>query len=185
MSHAGSHDEAEELEELLRRRRKKGHGGGHMPGEDITSLNLTPLMDIMTILLVFLIQSLAVEPSNINVTLALRPPESNATATLEASTKVTISTEAILVDEKPVVLVPELKIDALGEQGIPAVRDGLKAAADNVAAMEKFGGAPFDGKLLVVAHETTPYALVSAVLTSAGFANYSQFRLVVMKKGDK
>ena len=54
-----------------------------------------------------------------------------------------------------------------------------------IKAMEtSFGGPPFEGKLLIVSNQHTPYSIISSVLTSAGLAQYSQFKLVVMKKND-
>ena len=45
-------------------------------------------LDLMTILLVFLIQSYATEPENININLGLRPPESSATDMMEPAARV-------------------------------------------------------------------------------------------------
>lgn len=181
-------DEAKRLEEeeflLERRRRGKPHGHA-MPGEDISALNLTPLMDIMTILLVFLIQSLAAEPSNINVSLDLRPPESSATRSMESATRVTITTEEILV-ESNVVMPSKALLAAADAQGVVGeLRNALAAEEQKIRSMEQYGGGAFEGKLLIVAHQSTPYAMVSTVLTTAGFAHFSQFKLVVMKKGSE
>lgn len=169
---------------LAERRRRRRRGGGHaIPGQDIGALNLTPLMDIMTILLVFLIQSLAVEPSNINVTLDLRPPESTATRSMESATKITITAREVLIDDKVVMDIDKMAPDARGV--VQPISDALAEQVTKIKAMEKsFGGPPFDEKLLIVANQKTPYAVISTVLTSAGVAQYSEFKLVVMKKSD-
>jgi biopolymer transport protein ExbD len=151
-------------------------------GESIGHLNLTPMMDIMTILLVFLIQSFATEPANINVSLDLRPPESDTTTALDAATKITITAREVLVDDQVVAQIADLGLKP-GQKEIPIVRDALIERADHLRAIENLGGTPFDGKLLLVAHQTTPYSLITAVLYSAGQAKYGQYKLVVMKKG--
>lgn len=174
-------DKMTDEEFLLERRSRRGGGGHQMVGEDITALNLTPLMDIMTILLVFLIQSLAVEPSNINVTLEMHPPESSTKVDMESATRIIISKADIVVDDEQVVLMSDVKPDKDGV--ILPVRDALIAAAEKMKALETHGGTKFEGKVLLVADEHTTYDVISNVLVSAGRAQYAQYKLVVMKKG--
>jgi biopolymer transport protein ExbD len=160
-----------------RRRMRRG-----MPGQSIGHLNLTPMMDIMTILLVFLVKSFASEPENININLGLRPPESTVQKMMEAATKVTVTSTGILVDDKEVMKLAE--VDTTGERAaIPQLRDALLERADHLKALENIGGAPFDGRLLVVAHETTKYSVLTAVLVTAGESKFAEYKLVVMQKG--
>lgn len=168
-------------EEPFVRRRRRGGGDTKMPGEDVTHLNLTPMMDIMTILLVFLVMSFATDPGNINVTLDLHPPESSATQEMKAATSVTLTANTILVGDAEVMSLSTYK----HEQGkpIPEVLKALDKERERLKHLEELGGSPFDGSLLVIAHETTPYELVADVLQSAGLAQYSKYELVVMKAG--
>ena len=145
--------EAYGREEKPRKRKRKVV---KIPGTDVSSLNLVPMMDIMTILLVFLIMSFATEPQNINVNLAMRPPESTATDVMEPAARVIVTADAILVEDDEVVRLADLKIQEGGQVEIPAVRDALLDRAEHLRALERMGGAPFDGKLLLVAHQTTP-----------------------------
>lgn len=157
-----------------------------MAGEDIGHLNLTPMMDIMTMLLVFLVMSFATEPANINISLSMRPPESTTKVVMEPATKVTITKDVILVEDKEVVQLEAVrKRGATGEVSIGEVRDALLERADQLKALESRGGAPFDGKLLVVADQTTPYAIVTAVLVTAGESKFSEYKLVLMQKVPK
>jgi biopolymer transport protein ExbD len=152
-----------------------------MPGENIGHLNLTPMMDIMTMLLVFLVMSFATEPANINVTLDMRPPESTTKTVMDAATKITISKKDILVEDQVVAQVPALDPKQVS---IPSVREALVARADHLKAIESRGGQPFDGRLLVIADATTPYRLVTAVLVTAGEAKFSEYKLVLMQKAE-
>ena len=171
--------EPDETEEPRRRRRRQTV----MPGDEVKSLNLTPMMDIMTMLLVFLVMSFANEPSNINISMALRPPTSTAAVAMTPATNITITNEMILVDDKEVVKLSALTTVA-GQPMIPEVRDALLARKDHLVAFEKRGGMPFTGRLLVVAHQATPYKVMTGVLFSAGQAGFGEFKLVTMKKGD-
>jgi hypothetical protein len=70
------------------------------------------------------------------------------------------------------------------EPTIPQLRNALLERADHLKALENMGGEPFDGRLLVVAHQTTPYALITSVLVTAGDSKFSAYKLVVMQKAD-
>lgn len=161
--------------------RRKRRVRRKLPGESIGHLNLTPMMDIMTMLLVFLVKSFATEPENINVNL-VRPPESTNDKMMEAATKVTVTKQSILVDETEVLSLSQVKVGDDKEAAIPSLRDALLERADHLKALENKGGAPFDGRLLVVADETTPYAIITAVLVTAGDSKFSEYKLVVMQK---
>lgn len=163
--------------------RRARRGGTKMPGQDIAHLNLVPMMDIMTMLLVFLVMSFATEPENININLALRPPESTTQATMENATKVTVTADAILLNDKEIVRIQALKVAAGGRMLIPELRAALAEESDYLKALEERGGYPFDGKLMIVAHETTPYSIITSVLTTAGEARFGEYKLVVMQKG--
>lgn len=153
-----------------------------MPGENITHLNLVPMMDMMTVLLVFLVKNFMTEPDSIQISDTLRPPESSAVTDMGPATNVTITSQSILVENKPVVLLEEVVTSGAKEVAIPKLRDALLAEVSTREAVAERGGEPFDGKLLLVAHDSTPYALITSVLYTAGEAKYSSYRLVVMKK---
>ena len=176
---------AEDADEARRRRRRRNGHEDKIPGEEITHLNLTPMMDIMTILLVFLVQSFATDPGNINVNLSLHPPESTTKMLMEAATKVTVTAEQILVNDKPVMAVAAFPTTVDADGLIAPVRDALDLEKNRIDQVAAAGGPPFDGKLVLVAHETTPYELLNAVLHSAGQAHFAKYELVVMKAADK
>lgn len=170
----GSHDD----EHVKRKKRERRP----MPGENIGHLNLTPMMDIMTMLLVFLVMSFATEPANINVSLDMRPPESTSKTPMDAATKVTISKKELVVDDKVVVAVAQ--IDTKTQVSIAPLRESLLERVDHLKAIEARGGKPFDGRLLVVADASTPYSLVTAVLATAGEAQFAEYKLVLMQKAE-
>jgi biopolymer transport protein ExbD len=182
--HHPPHDEAADEEYLEWRRRRRKKGGGHaLPGQDITALNLTPLMDIMTILLVFLIQSLANEPNNINTSI-VRPPPSSAKDPIENATRVTIGPVDVLVDDTVVFATADILAKGKDEE-VPEIRDALTKAKELIEANADILGNKFEGKLLVVADEKTEYRAISSVLISAGKAQFSEYELVVLPKEGK
>ena len=163
--------------------KKKKRERRAMPGENITDLNLTPMMDMMTVLLVFLVKNFMTDPQSIQINDKLRPPESSAVVDMGPATTITITAEEILVESKGVLKLADLA-GAGSDVAIPKLRDELLNQVSQREALFKHGGPPFDGKLLLVAHQATPYSLITSVLYTAGEAKFSSYRLVVMKKSD-
>jgi biopolymer transport protein ExbD len=156
----------------------------HVPGDDVTGLNLTAMMDMMTILLVFLIKSYATEPDKFQVNDKLRPPTSTIEEHLDPAIMMVVTSEDILVDDQRVMSVKDVNTMGTGQQlAVTPVFEALNKRVDHLKKLESLGGTPFDGKLLIVAHQGTPYALISAMLYTAGQAQLSRFRLVVMDDG--
>lgn len=177
---APEHEVEEAFESFSRHHgKKKKKKGLHLPGQEVAELNLTAMMDMMTILLVFLLNSYGNEPDKFPINDNLRPPESSSKEALKPATVVTVTREAILVDNVEVVKLNEVKIDA-GYFINPLVTV-LAEKKDDLEKLASLGAPPFEGTLLVVAHRATKYDIVSAVLYSAGRAEFGQYRLVVLK----
>ncbi|MFZ5475791.1 MAG: ExbD/TolR family protein [Myxococcota bacterium] len=164
-------------DELLYRRRKHGHE------ELITGLNLTAMMDVLTILLVYLIKVYADAPENITLNDDLRPPASTAPANIVPSVSVLISKSGILVDNKKVLDIDGGKIVAADpNQKYLPLAQALDKRVETIKAIAARGGSPFDGNLMIIADEDTQYDIISSVLYQAGRAEFTNYRLVVRKK---
>ena len=66
------------------------------------ALKLTPLIDMMTILLVFLLKSYSAEGQIVTVTQDLRLPESTADTRPRVTSVVAVTSEWILLDGRPI-----------------------------------------------------------------------------------
>lgn len=183
----GPEEDEEELARLRKRRRRRSQTSRSF-GDQIRELNLTAMMDMMTILLVFLLKSYAEQPENLTISDKLTPPFSTATTDVQAAVTITVTAEEILVDNEPVVNLKEqgLPADARGQSSvIPPLFEALQERAAHLKTLEERGGAPFDGRLLLVADRSAPYRLITAVLYTAGQAHFSQYRLVVQKANNR
>src|SRR5579885_3582681 len=98
-----SHKEARSLIRKAKRRVPEG--------ESITHLNITAMMDMMTILLVFMIKSATSSASTMNLRDVALPQSSTQLAPPEESVVVTIAKSAILVEGEPVVAVKDGDVD--------------------------------------------------------------------------
>lgn len=168
--------QADDDEFLMRRRRHK------KPMADIGGLNLTAMMDVLTILLVFLIKQFSEQPEQMPMGDALKPPPSSSVAAVVPSVSLMVSKDVISVDQKPVMQVSNgAVVSADAKDPYKDLFAVLENKATTTKEFQSKLGQEWDGSLMVIADENTPYALLSDVLVQAGKAKFSTYRLIVKK----
>jgi biopolymer transport protein ExbD len=158
--------------------------------ETIRELNITPMMDLMTIILVFLLKSFSSSTQLIAQDANLQVPPSVTKLMAREAVPVTITRRMIIIEGEAVAPVNNGKVDAAlkpdGENGylIQPIVSILTKIAGKERRVAVMMGQEFDSELMVVADRTIPYRLLTEVLYSCGQAGYSNYRLVVLKTGE-
>jgi biopolymer transport protein ExbD len=168
---------------------------GRVPeGEAITHLNIMPMMDIMTILLVAFIFSAAVSATALTAGSVQLPRTQSDDDLPEGAATVIISKSGIVVEGESIVAVSNGQVDAAekegGIQGVKITRlTNFLAKLKQLqlqALRSKPGHDPSSEKppeLMIIADRSTPYSLLMEVLYSAKQkeAGYKVFRMIVQK----
>lgn len=171
--------------EAHRKRRTEKRRHKHVGGE-ISDLNITPMLDMMTILLVFLIKSYSASTDNVNVA-NLVLPHSTTKLNTEEALQLMISKEAIMVDNRVVanldngMVRPEDLPEGPGGYLVKPLYDALESRSAYFKKIEEFGGTQFAGRVALVADKGTPYGVVFRVLYTCGRAEFGRFKLFVQK----
>ena len=159
--------------------------------EVVKDLNITPMMDMMTIILVFLLKTFTSTTSNINFDQNLQVPKSMTELKPKLAVSVTVTKKVILVEGDAVAPVNAGRVDPAvkrdGENGyyITPLVELLEKHARREKRVAELTGSKFEAQLMLVADQTTPYRLLSEVIYSCGQAGYANYRLLVLKaKGD-
>jgi biopolymer transport protein ExbD len=159
--------------------------------EVIKDLNITPMMDMMTIILVFLLKSFTSSASTITFDQNLQVPKSSTQLRQKLALNVTVTKKVILVEGDAVAPVNQGKVDPTvkrdGENGyyITPLVDILEKHAKREKKVAELTGQKFEGQLMLVADQTTPYRLLTEIIYSCGQAGYANYRLLVIKaKGE-
>jgi biopolymer transport protein ExbD len=155
--------------------------------ETIRELNITPMMDMMTIILVFLLKSFTSSTSLIvqDDNLALAPSMTPLQA--KQAVNVTISKRVVLVEGEAVAGVnngkidPNLKREGENSYYITPLVAILEKVANRERKVAEMTQSKFEGEVMVVADRATPYRLLTEVLYSCGQAGYANYRLLVLK----
>jgi len=191
--------------EPVRRKRRKKRRSSDQPAV----LSINSLMDIVTIILVYLIKSYATSPIDVNDP-SIAIPTSISQGKIEEATVVMITGRArkvidpnnpksstfvkndpwIVVDNTKVVKidpnsirVPDSEKDpATGNYVINKLRDELKRAKEIQAASASVGGNDFEGKVVILADKDTPYRVITDVLVTCGAAGFAQFKFAIIKE---
>jgi len=162
-------------------------------GEEIRHLNIMPMMDMMTILLVAFIFQAATTATSMSD--AVQLPHTLADDEIpEGSSTLVITRTGIVVEGKSIVAVSNGDVDAAEKEGgslgikIPRLTNFLAALSQEEEAKRRLvpgydpAAAP-PPELMIIADRTTPYRLLLQVMFSAKQkeAGYKRFRLIVQK----
>ncbi|NVJ00848.1 biopolymer transporter ExbD [Myxococcus sp. AM009] len=165
---------------LARKKRKEREAAG-----EIKELNITAMMDMMTILLVFLLKSFASSSAAVTASEDVRPPVSSTRATPKDTVAVTITPRNVLVGEREVLRLRNGQFPADQLQGrlVLPLDAQLKKEVEKLKYIAaRNPSAPFSGELSVIADKKIPYDMLLTVLYTAGQNELENYRFVVLQK---
>lgn len=162
---------------------------------EINFLNITAMLDIMTIILVFLLKSLGESSASIPQSDDLRLPNSVIrTQPSQEGVVVTVSKSQILVGDEKVLTLPGR--ESLAQTGVGArykrggpndiyivpLGNALQAArrTDKLIRQAK-GLDPASSEAIIIADKTTPYRLLIEVLFTLGQSEFGKYHLMVIQ----
>jgi biopolymer transport protein ExbD len=184
---AASAHPSDELSRLKGKKAVRAYARKLAEPETIKDLNITPMMDMMTIILVFLLKTFTSATTFISQdqNLALAPSDTPLQA--KQAAMVTITKRVVLVEGEAVVTINNGRIDPAlkrdGENGyyITSLVELLNKLSNKERKVAELTKGKFEQELLVVADRNTPYRLLTEVLYSCGQAGYANYRLLVLK----
>jgi len=170
--------------DFRRARRKARESAG-----EIKELNITAMMDMMTIILVFLLKSYSASSLAVNLSDELKLPASSTQVQPQENINVTISMKEVTVNDRAAVKVENGAIPpGYKEQGradafyVGAIYDALKKEVDKQKYIAQYNqSAPFTGRVNVIADRRIPYRTLMEVLYTAGQAELGEYKFMVLK----
>ncbi len=144
-------------------------------------LQLTSLLDMFTIILVFLLESFQAEDENFTLHAGLSLPESSARSAFKPAVNIALGLDAVFVEGESVHPLREgATTEAELDAGLlPSVAEAIEVAWKAREATSE------DDELVasIQADEGIPYETVDLVMRSAAQSGCYRFRLVVEKGG--
>ncbi|MBI5529170.1 MAG: biopolymer transporter ExbD [Deltaproteobacteria bacterium] len=150
-------------------------------------LNITAMMDMMTIILVYLLKSYASAPENIQPSDDMKLAQSTTRIKPEEAVPLAITKKGILVNDKTVVPIQNGKVPAQHKEGgretsylISPLLAVMKAEAEKQKTIAKWNKAKdFKGLVMVIGDRMVPYRLLTEVLYTVGQAEFGQYKFAV------
>ena len=170
--------------------------------QDDATLTITSMMDMMTIILVFLLKSYSTTDISVKPDGNLTLPASTTVSPPKKAVQVLVAKNRILVDDgRETIEVFELEYNpATDEIQIPAAEisttqplmlDGenslfnvLENARISIEEKGKATGTDFEGEVLLQVDKDISFDVVHRVMFTAGQAQFSEFQFVVIKSGE-
>ena len=172
-----------QVKALVRRKLKKH------PEHEEQSLNIYPMMDMMTILLVFLIMQFAQASASVVQSEDMQMPYSTSRQQVEEALQIQISRSDIVVDGHRILGLRNGIVDPSQKQGgangflitplltvMQQHRDRLKLIAQHVSSH------PFTGEVQIIADARTPFRTLSEVIYTMGQAEFAHIHFVVLQQ---
>jgi biopolymer transport protein ExbD len=142
---------------------------------------LTSLIDVMTILLIYLLQSFSSEGDIVTVHKSLILPESSAKKTPELRVTLTVNNTYILAEDKQVATVAEvLSSDSLI---IPGLYEWLFNRRETTEKIELYSTkTKFKGEITIHGDKRIRFRLLKKIMYTCGQQGYNNFSLAVRKR---
>jgi biopolymer transport protein ExbD len=164
---------------------KFGRGGAAHQKEVV--LNLTPMIDLMTILVVYLVMSFSADPAIMANSKDIELSGVKITTEKPKELSVmSLSKDMLLLDGKPICPViinpkdgyPDFPDSVWSGFFISPLKDALDKVKENAQAIEKINPSkPFKGEIILHADRRIPFATIKPVLRSAGNAGFRQIKI--------
>jgi biopolymer transport protein ExbD len=156
--------------------RAKRHATG--PGE--AKLNLTSMMDMFTIILLFLLKVYSTEGQMVQPSEYLTLPKSSVEKHPQVALDLVVSKEWIVLNNRPVAKVA----DVLASKSliIPSLQQELLKYANEAEKMQQRYGQEFSGAITIQGDKDLPYRVLVKVMATCGKSKYPNMRLLVYQR---
>jgi biopolymer transport protein ExbD len=166
-------------------------------GSGTDELNITSMMDMMTIILVFLLKSYSTDDISVAGNDDLVLPVSTSLKSPKLAVNVVVSQRDILVDGEPVLQLEEI-MDPDTNQPLVQVPDSAKRGAKIIDLYDKLvskaetskrlgeqaqgvDDLDFKGQVLLQCDKRLPFKVIREIMYTAGQAQFGEFKFVVIK----
>jgi biopolymer transport protein TolR len=153
----------------------------HRPHVDPPRLNLTAMVDVFVVLLVFLLKSYAAEGNIITMDQNLELPISTSSLNPLATLTITVTKEAIYVEDKKVE-----DIQAIQEGPdllLPGLAKELQYQVDRARFIAGLNPTvKFDGKITVLGDRGLPFLVLEKVMYTCSVSDFPEIALAVFQK---
>ena len=142
-------------------------------------LNLTSMMDAMTIILLFLLKTFSTSDAIVTQSSDLKLPYSISTVQPHDELTVSVTRNSILVANNAVMSTDKINTT---EPRISSLFSELMRRASEAKRNETEYGIPFTNEVIIMADENVPFHLLFKVIYTCGSSEYNKLRLLTIRE---
>ena len=141
------------------------------------SLNMNSMMDMMTIILLFLLKSYSTTGALATQSESLKLPESQRTTKPQKELNVSVAQDVILVNEQLIMRTADVPAEGIM---IPQLEIKLKEYAQKEKQLEIEVGKEFTHEVIIQGDESITYELLFRVMYTCGQSEFNKMRLLTV-----
>lgn len=149
-------------------------------------LMLTSLLDMFTIILIFLIVSFDAEDQDFKLNDGLTLPESSARSAFKPAVNIAVTNDGLFVDDKPVMKISNGRFEEAmyGQSQVDELVEVLNDKYERVKTRAEYEGTELDEAAVIIiqADKELDYRTLYLVLRSAAVAGFYKYRLAIAKQ---
>jgi len=164
--------------------RSKVFGGKFLKGKKGSNieLNLTSMIDVFVLLVIFLIQQFSADGDILFLTDKIKLPEAVNAAQMIRAPVIQVSADDIALEGSRIVEVSELSRDDYWN--IPALEEQLRDQKKRFDYLRQLGAeGEFSGEVHIQADKAVPFKVIKRVMYSAAQAGYGNINFAVIQGG--
>lgn len=159
----------------------------HKKEREEAGLQITSLLDAMTILLLFLLKNMATEGVILtNADDLVLPLSQSKSVPKEMSVQVALTPTRILLDNEPVIDIKDVRGDTINDPNLWTVEPLekiLKERMDEELALAKIGAIEeVKGQIIIQGDRNTEYDMIYKIMLICGKVGYNNIKFAVMQK---
>ncbi len=148
--------------------------------EEKGDLNMNSMMDMMTIILLFLLKSFSTEGALVTPSDELRLPEAFMGEKPKKELQVSITKEAILINNNQLMSVRNVDPESIL---IQPLYNALTAVAKEQKQLEVDIGKEFTHTVIIQGDQTVPFEMLYKIMFTCSKSQFYKMRLLTIKKG--
>ncbi len=156
-------------------------GGGSGKKSGYAELNLTSMVDMLTILVVFLLQTFSASGELLTVQKNIVLPEAQNFTDLEQAPIIAVSRDSVTLDGRPVADAGELNAENTADWKITKLHDELVTLKNNYKLLHPSD--EFKGMVIVQADRNVDFKVIKKVMYSCSMAGYQNVNFAIQQKG--
>lgn len=143
---------------------------------------ITSLCDVLTVLLIYMIQSFSAEGHIVTPAKDMQLPLSSALKSPQLTVQVSVNSQFIMVDDKIIANVEDVLTSE--ELVIPGLYDWLGVQREQTQKIEKYSDkTKFTGDVTIMGDKRIRFGLLKKIMYTCGQQGFNNFKLAVEQKG--